>query len=172
MRSDLELSSAVLSTMKTILNNPTLAKIRSVAAVVAVTALSACASKSNADPTIPANNNTGTPLPTEVTLAPGTYADITSANLRVIFDNVESDSRCPTSVACVWAGAATVNLTTSLISADKNLRLVTLSTEPGKDTATVYGQALRLVRLDPTRTATTPLPLSAYRVTISVGISR
>ncbi|MEP6781582.1 MAG: hypothetical protein ABJC26_16910 [Gemmatimonadaceae bacterium] len=158
--------------MKTFIKNSWQSKIRTVAALVAMTTLSACASKSNGDPTVPANHDTGTPLPTEVTLAPGTYADITNANLRVIFDNVESDSRCPTSVACVWAGAATVNLTTSLISADKNLRLVKVSTEPGKDTATVYGQALRLVRVDPTPTTTTPLPLSSYRVTIRVGLSR
>ena len=150
-------------------------KIRTVAALAALaalTALSACASKSNGDPTVPANHDTRAPLPTEVTLAPGTYADIINANLRVIFDNVESDSRCPTSVACVWAGAATVNLTTSLISADKNLRRVTLSTDAGQDTTSVFGQALRLVRVDPALTTTTPLPLTSYRVTIRVGISR
>ena len=147
-------------------------KIRTVAALVTISALSACASKSNGDPTTPANHDTGAPLPTEVTLAPGTYADITNANLRVILDNIVSDSRCPTSVLCVWAGAATVNLTTSLISADKNLRRVTLSTDAGKDTTSVFGQALRLVRVDPTLTSTTPLPSSAYGVTIRVGISR
>ncbi|MEP6762960.1 MAG: hypothetical protein ABJB66_01555 [Gemmatimonadaceae bacterium] len=139
-----------------------------VAASAALGVLSACASKANGDPTLPATN-TETPLPTEVTLAPDTYADIPSANLRVIFDSVESDSRCPTSVLCVWAGSATVNLTTSLISSDKSLRRVTLATEAGKDTTTVFGQALRLVRVDPTLVTTTPLPLSAYRVTIRVS---
>ena len=142
--------------------------------VTAVTlgGMSACANKSNGEPTAPANHNTSSSLPVEVTLAPNNYADITEANLRVIFDNVESDSRCPTNVACIWAGSATVQLSTTQISGDKNLRRVTLASEIGKDTATVFGQLLRLVRVDPTLTTTTPLPLSSYRITVRVGTAR
>jgi hypothetical protein len=142
-----------------------------IAAVLVALSTVACTNKAVNDPVAPASQNAGT-LPTEVTLGPDNYADIPGANLRVIFDNVVSDSRCPTSVACVWAGSATIQLTTSLLSGDKSLRQITLATETGKDTTTVYGQAIKLVRVDPVLTSTAPIPLSAYRVTVRVGTSK
>ncbi len=135
----------------------------------AIALLVACHSSQVNDPTLSANNEGGLAAPVEITLAPGTYADITSANLRVIFDNVVSDSRCPLNVACIWAGSATIQFTMSRISDDRKLTPVTLATESGRDTATVYGQLLRLVRVDPTLTTTNPQPQSAYRATLKIG---
>ena len=139
--------------------------------VAALITAAACNSGRLDDPLL-ANNNGRSTLPTEITLAPGMYADIASANLRIIFDNVVSDSRCPTSVLCIWAGSATIQLTTSRISDEKKLTPVTLATETGRDTITVYGQPLRLVRVDPTLTTTDPLPQSSYRMTLRVGTTK
>lgn len=144
---------------------------RTLAAIAALVALAECGGKTTSDPNTTSTHD-GSSLPTEITLAPGTYADVIGANLRVIFDNVVSDSRCPTSVACIWAGSATIQLTTSRISNDRNLTPVTLATEAGKDTITVYGQALKLVRVVPILTTTDPQPQSSYRVTLRVGTSK
>ncbi len=47
-----------------------------------------------------------TELGLEFTLAPGQSADIGSDDLRITFDGVLGDSRCPSDVTCVWAGEA------------------------------------------------------------------
>lgn len=51
----------------------------------------------------------GAPDERQVTLAPG---ETTSAwSLRLRFDEVVTDSRCPTDVECVWAGSVEVAIT-------------------------------------------------------------
>ena len=145
--------------------------LRTLLMLPALVTVASCNSSKTNDPLL-SNSNSSNALPTEITLAPGMYADIASANLRIIFDNVVSDSRCPTSVLCIWAGSATIQLTTSRISDEKKLTPVTLATETGRDTITVYGQPLRLVRVDPTLTTTDPLPQSSYRMTLRVGTTK
>lgn len=50
------------------------------------------------------------PLGREFTLQPGESAAIQSTELRVSFEKVVSDSRCPADAICVWAGDAVVSL--------------------------------------------------------------
>lgn len=70
--------------------------------------------------TIPTNTTTKTEIPitpdTQIsldipfTLEPGQTATFAPNSSSVTFISVESDSRCPSDVQCVWAGEATVNL--------------------------------------------------------------
>ena len=44
----------------------------------------------------------------EFTLAPGQTAQVEGTGLRVTFESVTTDSRCPVDVTCVWEGDAVV----------------------------------------------------------------
>lgn len=56
------------------------------------------------------------PLDSRFTLAPGELAGIERAGVRVRFNGVEGDSRCPADAVCVWGGDARVLV--SVLSAD------------------------------------------------------
>lgn len=98
--------------------------------------------------------------------------DVPDANLRIRFDSVTSDSRCPTDVQCIQAGSATIALTIAKLTGQMTKSLVSLSTVPGKDTATVYSQPLRLLSVAPSRVSTAPTPMSAYRIELGVGAQK
>ena len=51
----------------------------------------------------------------------------TDGTVEVHFKSVESDSRCPSDVICIWAGEASIALTISMGNTDVD---VTLSTHP------------------------------------------
>jgi len=50
------------------------------------------------------------PLDRRFTLAPGELTGIERAGIRVQFNGVEGDSRCPADVVCVWGGDALVRI--------------------------------------------------------------
>ena len=50
------------------------------------------------------------PLDQSFVLAPGEAATIEEESIAVLFDRVSGDSRCPSDVACVQGGDATVNI--------------------------------------------------------------
>ena len=56
------------------------------------------------------------PLDTQFTLAPGEVMGIEQAGVRVRFDGVEGDSRCPADVVCIQGGDARVQI--SVLSSD------------------------------------------------------
>ena len=100
-------------------------------------------------------------LGAEFTLAPGESAVAGDDGLRVSFESVTEDSRCPMDAICVWAGRVVVDVTAGRGEA----RHFALS--PG-DAADVDGLRLRLVRVEPYPSATAPIPASAYRATFVV----
>jgi hypothetical protein len=55
-------------------------------------------------PTSPRAVNVGA----RFTLAPGQTAQVEGSGLRVTFESVTADSRCPVDVTCVWEGDAVV----------------------------------------------------------------
>lgn len=139
-----------------------------VALMTAVT-LAACAGSTANDHVGSASRNDMPVLPATITLAAGTSVDVASANLRIRFDSVSSDSRCPSDVVCVQAGSATVQLTIAQLSGVMSAQLLSLTTIAGKDTATSYGQPIRLLSVAPEKVSTTPTPQSAYRIELKVG---
>ncbi len=100
-------------------------------------------------------------LGAEFTLAPGESALAGDDGLRVSFESVTEDSRCPMDAICVWAGRVVVDVT----AGRGETRHFALS--PG-DAADVDGFRLRLVRVEPYPSAAEPILASAYRATFVV----
>lgn len=106
----------------------------------------------------------------EITLAPGGTAKIDEANLYLKVESL-NDSRCPTRalIQCVWAGSVRVRLLASAINGPDWIRTMDLETVTPRDTATVSGQLVRLVRVTPERETVDSIPLPQYRVVLQVG---
>ncbi len=102
-----------------------------------------------------------------VTLAVGQSAAFGATNpLRVTFRAIESDSRCPTDVQCVWAGDAAVLL--RLERGDPRAG-TTLHTELApKQIAFDDRYTIRLLDVTPHPRQGQPVAPGAYRVTIEV----
>jgi hypothetical protein len=136
--------------------------------------VAACSSNSGSGPTTPSDQRTNGNAGAEITLAPGMTVDVADVNLRVRFDRVTQDSRCPTNglILCVWEGSAQVQLQVSRLVGAENLMSVLLETAGSRDTTTVFGQPLTLVRVDPPKVTLDPIPAGAYRAVIRVGLAR
>lgn len=95
----------------------------------------------------------------------GDTTSIAFVNLRIRFQDVAFDTRCPTQVTCVAPGDAAVVIESGSSLGDSQLD--TLHTDTDQQTV-VLGRLieLRLARLDPYPTTTTPIPPRAYRLTL------
>ncbi len=92
------------------------------------------------------------------------------STVTVTFTEVSGDSRCPTNVACVWAGDAAVTLRVQ--PATGAAQVVELHTGVAdKQSATVAGLRFRLDRLEPSPTFGKPTERSAYVATIAIASS-
>ena len=127
--------------------------------LVALAALAACPS-----PVTIANDGPRTAI-SRVTvgsafdLRVGEVAEVAGTGVRIRFDGVRQDSRCPTSVQCVWSGDAelALRITTPAGSTD-----LLLHTHVDPRTANVAGHLLRLEELRPYPVQTTAIPASEY----------
>jgi hypothetical protein len=97
----------------------------------------------------------------EFELRVGERETLTKLDLWVRFLEVPEDSRCPTSVVCVWAGDGAVVLEYSPLIGDS--RIDTLHTTLDPKTIDLGALELVLVRLDPYPDDTTPIPEGDYR---------
>ena len=111
------------------------------------------------------------PSVAEITLSPGSAAQISSANLNVRFNRVTSDSRCPTKalVQCVWAGSVLVEVQAGPIIGYQYVVTRTLETVSGRDTTTVGGQVIRLLRVTPEHETMEAIPADSYRIVLRVS---
>ena len=85
--------------------------------------------------------------------------------LRVTFEAVEDDSRCPRSVVCVWAGDAAVRLRLDHASGTS---VVTLHTALEPRHAAHGGYVVRLLRIAPERESEHTRP-PWYEVTLELS---
>lgn len=88
--------------------------------LICVVGLSVCTNPQPLDPSIEV------PLDEPFVLQVNQWAEIGGTPLRLRFDEVREDSRCPADVQCFWAGNARVRLT-SLLAGD--VQTVDLNTE-------------------------------------------
>ena len=126
--------------------------------------LAACASGGGTSPTPP---NPG--LNEEFTLAPGQAASINGTNVRLTFERVSGDSRCPSDVTCVWEGDAVVVLKVRVESTEVTREVHTQGGEPRSRKAPAGDYVVTLVRLDPYPRSTEPIDPAAYRATLVVA---
>jgi len=108
---------------------------------------------------------------TEVTLKPGEVTAIASTPLRVAFQRVENDSRCPINALCIQSGDALVALRVSVNNGDGaeiNLRTRGSATTDHL-TAEVAGYQLSIGGLQPARITTSPpIEPGDYRLTLVI----
>ena len=123
--------------------------------------LAACASGGATAPT-PAVNE-------EFTLAPGQTAGVKGTNLRLTFERVSEDSRCPVDVTCIWEGDAVVVLKVKVDAEEVTREVHTQGGEPRSRKAPAGDFVVTLVRLDPAPRSSAPIEPSAYRATLLVA---
>ena len=101
-----------------------------------------------------------------VTLAPGEDASTLGGAVTLRFDDVVSDSRCPTSEQCVWAGRAEVALTVTARGASASYRVFA----PGASPTGVAHEDLyiELLQLDPHPKTSRGIAKDQYRATFEV----
>jgi hypothetical protein len=126
--------------------------------------LAACASSGGNTPTTPSPG-----VNEEFILGPGQTATVTGTNVRLTFERVSEDSRCPTDVTCIWEGDAVVVLKVK-VEADEVTREVHTHGDGARSrTAPAGDYTVTLVKLDPAPRSTAPIEASAYRATLRVG---
>jgi hypothetical protein len=129
--------------------------------VAALLATAACSSP----------NEPGAAFRTEVTLRPGQVTAVASTPLRIGFDRVAADSRCPSTALCIQSGDALVVFNVSVGDrGNAEIRLRTRGGTTGDElVASVAGYELAIAGLQPYPETTTPIPSSEYRVTVSIS---
>jgi hypothetical protein len=127
--------------------------------VVALLLLASCGTS----PTGPRTVRLDSPF----TLAPGQAAQVDGGGLRVTFEGVSADSRCPVAVNCVWEGDAVVVLSVRPDgAAAARSELHTSGRYPAE--AEVGGYRVRLASLAPApRESASPAP-GDYRASLIV----
>jgi hypothetical protein len=129
--------------------------MRPVTAVFCLFAVTACFIESPLDPG---------PVDQAVTLAPGQSASITGTTVRLKFEGVTGDNRCPADAMCVLGGSATVQVEASSSSGKR-----TLTFETGKLEPVEYGGlTVELTQLMPYPFSATPIEPEDYRATLRV----
>ena len=106
----------------------------------------------------------------KLTLQPGQVTAVASTPLRVGFERVASDSRCPADALCIQSGDALVVFRVSVdgrAAADISLR--TRGGTTGENlTAVVAGYELSIAGLQPYPLSSSPIAPGDYRVTLVV----
>ncbi len=96
----------------------------------------------------------------------GESAILRSENIRLRFDSVPEDSRCPKTLQCVSAGNARVRLEVTVGSAAPSV--VELNTARGPREAEIEGFRLVLEDLAPYPRTSEPTPAEEFVATLSV----
>jgi hypothetical protein len=117
--------------------------------------------------TQPASNTKEAALGQEFELKVGQQVSIKREGLRVSFQAVAEDSRCPQGVTCVWAGNGKVALKLSKIGK----RAATMSLNTGLDPKqdTYRGYDVKLVSLNPYPKKDSPIKKWDYVATLIVS---
>lgn len=131
-------------------------------AVLALSVVAACADVPSAAP--PAGDIRLVRSPAEVWLVVGEEIRVDTL-LRIGFTRVVGDSRCPTSVVCVWAGDAEVELAVTFGSGPTHPMALHTTLEPRATDA--WGYRLTLVNLSPYPFAD-PIPADEYALRLRV----
>ena len=97
-------------------------------------------------------------------LAPGQAVEV--GRLRLSFQAVQEDSRCPMDVVCVWQGNAAVAIVLGLDTGPASA--FTLNTADGRPAVEHGGYRVTLLGLTPAPRSTDQISPDAYRASIRV----
>jgi hypothetical protein len=134
--------------------------MRRLLTVVAVAALWSCAASSDRPAAFTGGDEA------RITLAPGETTRAAGGRLRVAFEDVLSDSRCPTGEQCIVAGFAEIAVRIGTDTPGDSYRLYTEGKEPR---AVVHaGQVVTLIALVPYPKGSRAIAKGDYRATFEV----
>ena len=107
-------------------------------------------------------------LDEEFALRVGQTAELAAGTgVRLTFEAVRGDSRCPVGVSCIWAGDAVVAMTVH--DTDGGPTTIELHTNVRFDAEAVLdGYVVRLVRLSPTPRVDATIEVDQYEATLVV----
>jgi hypothetical protein len=123
-------------------------------------ALTACAGRTPVGPQVSAS------LDDSFVLHVGEQVTFGNESLRLFFDEVVEDSRCPLQVTCVWEGNARLALRAQ--KGDSSA-LVDLNTRLEPRAATVLGFEIVLERLEPEKIGENRIPQERYAAYLRVS---
>ena len=103
----------------------------------------------------------------EFVLRPGQEVAIENTRIRIVFDSVPEDTRCPKDVQCVWAGNGKVKL--ALKKSKKKSIPVIVNTGMEPREVEYRGYRVKLIKLSPEAKAGEMIPASEYEVTLRVS---
>jgi hypothetical protein len=101
-----------------------------------------------------------------VSLQAGESAELTGAGLRVGFERVVSDSRCPKGVQCIRAGEAVVRLWLQRGAGPR--QSVDMQLPPVQGVGGAVPDDVQLLRLEPAPVGERPIVASAYTLTLQL----
>jgi hypothetical protein len=105
-------------------------------------------------------------LDATLTLRPGELTSVPGTGVRLRFDEVLGDSRCPSDVVCVWEGYAELAISVVTGAGTEGF---SLRTQPAASrVVTSGGLTIELLRLDPHPVSDRRIDRSAYRATLRV----
>jgi hypothetical protein len=107
-------------------------------------------------------------------LAGGQDAVIAGEGLRIHFDEVLEDSRCPAQVECVWTGQARIAVSVQPLEGPPKTLAFNTNPASGQNaqTATVGKYVIELLSLEPyPQTPEEAIPLEDYNATMEVAKS-
>ena len=145
-------------------------KSRCVSVALAMLLVAACGPTGAASPPTPpaAGAQPEITLGQEFALRVGQTAALGGgAGIRLTFEAVREDSRCPVGVTCIWAGDAVVAVTVDDTGGGGTRTLVEFHTNPSVDAEAVFGgYTLRLVGLSPVPREGSTIEVDEYQATL------
>ncbi len=140
--------------------------MRSLAPTLFIAALGALACTA---PEEPVDVTLGVPFELHV----GQTAIVQGTEIKVTFNEVLEDSRCPINALCVWAGNGRIALAVARnvdIQPGPPVYLVELNTLEGPKEREVIGYRIELLGLSPEPLAGVPIPVGKYRAELKVVV--
>jgi hypothetical protein len=97
--------------------------------------------------------------------------DIGGDNLRLCFDSLISDSRCPANAMCVWAGSAVAKFSLTKNEQSTSFTLATLKYGNYNEDTVLLGYKIEFVNLSP-YPGTVPMPIPADQIKAELKITK
>lgn len=107
-------------------------------------------------------------IDTRFTLSPGETATVQGRDVRLRFEGVTGDSRCPADALCIQGGDAVVRLQAS--GDDQSLSLELHTGDSSRASVTYGSVKVTLVELQPYPFSSRTIAPGDYRATLSVSV--